>query len=66
MQGFLKIQRTNGETFYFNLVHVSMIYENVSEKNVLVIGTGYEKKFVATEAAELMNVVQGMVATAAQ
>jgi uncharacterized protein YlzI (FlbEa/FlbD family) len=66
MQSFLRIARTNGETFYFNMQHVSMIYVNPSDKYVVVTGTGFEKKFTPDEATELMAVVNSLVATVAQ
>ena len=55
---FLKIARANGEIFYFNVDHVSMVYNNPTDKSIYVTGTGFEKKFRPDEAAQLMTIVE--------
>jgi hypothetical protein len=57
---FLKISRANGEIFYFNVDHVSMVYNNPADKSIYVTGTGYEKKFRPDEAAQLVAIVEGL------
>lgn len=61
---FLKISRANGEIFYFNVDHVSMVYNNPTDKSIYVTGTGFEKKFRPDEAAQLMAVVEGLCLSA--
>lgn len=60
---FVKISRTNGETFYFNLDHVTMVFDNPLDKKVVVTGTGFEKNFRPDEARELLTVISAFTVT---
>ena len=46
--------------FYFNVDHVSMVYNNPTDKSIYVTGTGFEKKFRPDEAAQLVAIVEGL------
>lgn len=53
-QNFFKITRANGETFYFNISQIGMIYYNPADKAVFVNGNGFEKKFRMEEGKEVL------------
>jgi hypothetical protein len=58
--GFLKIARANGECYYFNLNQLAMIYQNPDDKTVVVTGSGFEKKFRADEAQQIIAQVENL------
>jgi hypothetical protein len=57
---FVKIERSNGEIFYFNVNHVTMIFDNPGDKKVVVTGTGFEKIFRPDEAKELLAILNAL------
>jgi type 1 glutamine amidotransferase len=47
---FFVIRRANGETFYFNLAHVAMVFDNPEDRVIQVVGAGFEKNFHPNDA----------------
>ncbi len=54
----MTVRRTNGQTFYFNMSTVGMVYENPADNEVFIYGNGWEKKFRTEEAAEFLKKVK--------
>jgi hypothetical protein len=57
MSQFVRVSKANGESFYFNMAHVTFIHDNPADKFVIVIGNGFEKKFRQEEAAGFLGAI---------
>ena len=57
---FFKLRRANGELVFFNLDHVSMVFADPVDRSILIVGTGYEKRFRAEEGLALMHLIDAM------
>lgn len=57
---FLKISRANGELVFFNLRHISMVFADPVDRSILIVGTGFEKRFRSEEALHVLQIVDQM------
>lgn len=60
---FLKISRANGELIFFNLQHISMVFADPTDRSILIVGTGFEKRFRSEEALHILQIVDQMTLT---
>jgi len=57
---FIKVRRANGELVFFNIQHISMVFADPVDRSVLLVGTGFEKRFRSEEALHVLQIVDGM------
>lgn len=57
---FLKINRANGELVFFNLRHISMVFADPNDRSILIVGTGFEKRFRSEEALHILQIIDQM------
>lgn len=55
---WMTVKRSNGQTYYFNMDQVGMIYDNPAEGEIVIYGNGWEKKFRPDEAKEFMESIR--------
>ncbi|MCC6352824.1 MAG: hypothetical protein IT577_02995 [Verrucomicrobiae bacterium] len=60
---FLKISRANGELVFFNLRHISMVFADPTDRSILIVGTGFEKRFRSEEALHVLQTIDQMTLT---
>ncbi|HPA17112.1 MAG TPA: hypothetical protein PLU30_05150 [Verrucomicrobiae bacterium] len=57
---FIKISRANGELVFFNLQHISMVFADPIDRSILLVGTGFEKRFRSEEALHVLQIIDQM------
>lgn len=57
---FIKISRANGELVFFNIRHISMVFADPVDRSILIVGTGFEKRFRSEEALHVLQTIEHM------